>query len=278
MSARAVNALAYTVGNAIVFGPGQYKPEAVEGQKLLAHELAHVVQQTGRPQSGPLTISSVSGPLEAEADRVAEVADAEGGISLSAPGSTPRVQRQSGQAPAATPSKVWYMLRVPPPIPQLGGTCWTAALCSWLRAMKLDSPTQMAIVFKYAGTACIHPDNTLYYSTAEEVFAEWGVHFTKYAERGSVTYDVIRRLLETRGHLVLADARRGIGHTMVVYGVGIDSEGRPSRDYFSVMNPTDGRHENLRFDTLIYPVEIGTHGRRVRPAPCLSRPGEVPEE
>lgn len=46
-SARAVNALAYTVGRDIVFGAGQYAPASARGQRLLAHELAHVVQQTG---------------------------------------------------------------------------------------------------------------------------------------------------------------------------------------------------------------------------------------
>lgn len=44
-SARAVNALAYTVGNDMVFGNGQYKPATASGQRLLGHELAHVVQQ-----------------------------------------------------------------------------------------------------------------------------------------------------------------------------------------------------------------------------------------
>jgi len=44
-STRAVNALAYTVGPDIAFGDGQYAPETANGQKLLAHELAHVVQQ-----------------------------------------------------------------------------------------------------------------------------------------------------------------------------------------------------------------------------------------
>lgn len=45
-SARAVNAQAYTVGSQIVFGAGQYAPVMSEGRQLLAHELAHVVQQT----------------------------------------------------------------------------------------------------------------------------------------------------------------------------------------------------------------------------------------
>jgi hypothetical protein len=46
-SAQSVNALAYTVGNHLVFGPGQYDPAASEGRRLLAHELTHVVQQQG---------------------------------------------------------------------------------------------------------------------------------------------------------------------------------------------------------------------------------------
>jgi hypothetical protein len=44
-SARDVSANAYTVGNNIVFGAGQYAPGSGAGQRLLAHELTHVVQQ-----------------------------------------------------------------------------------------------------------------------------------------------------------------------------------------------------------------------------------------
>src|SRR5262245_43065565 len=43
--AKGVNALAYTVGRDVVFGAGQYNWETMAGKKLLAHELAHVVQQ-----------------------------------------------------------------------------------------------------------------------------------------------------------------------------------------------------------------------------------------
>ena len=45
-SARAVNALAYTVGSDIVLGAGAPAPETGAGKKLLAHELTHVVQQS----------------------------------------------------------------------------------------------------------------------------------------------------------------------------------------------------------------------------------------
>ena len=44
-SARSVNALAYTVGSNVVFGAEQYAPASSAGQRLLAHELAHVAQQ-----------------------------------------------------------------------------------------------------------------------------------------------------------------------------------------------------------------------------------------
>jgi hypothetical protein len=45
ISARAINAKAYTLGGNIVFGSGQYSPDSESGRHLLAHELAHVVQQ-----------------------------------------------------------------------------------------------------------------------------------------------------------------------------------------------------------------------------------------
>jgi hypothetical protein len=45
-SARSVNALAYTVGRDIVFGAGQYAPQTSAGQRLLAHELTHFIQQS----------------------------------------------------------------------------------------------------------------------------------------------------------------------------------------------------------------------------------------
>jgi len=44
-TARAVHAKAFTLGNNIVFNTGQYSPNNQEGNKLLAHELTHVVQQ-----------------------------------------------------------------------------------------------------------------------------------------------------------------------------------------------------------------------------------------
>ena len=49
-SARALNASAYTVGDSIVFGEGKFNQRSPDGRRLLAHELAHVAQQTSLPR------------------------------------------------------------------------------------------------------------------------------------------------------------------------------------------------------------------------------------
>lgn len=46
-SATAINARAYTVSNDIVFAKGEYAPSGAAGRHLLAHELAHTIQQRG---------------------------------------------------------------------------------------------------------------------------------------------------------------------------------------------------------------------------------------
>jgi hypothetical protein len=56
-SARSVNALAYTVGRDLVFGEGQYAPGGGIGRRLIAHELTHVVQQSGAERRPPASLS-----------------------------------------------------------------------------------------------------------------------------------------------------------------------------------------------------------------------------
>lgn len=68
-SAQAVNAQAYTVGQDLVFGPGQYAPETQEGTKLLAHELTHVVQQGGDASHDKLELGATGDAYEREAEQ-----------------------------------------------------------------------------------------------------------------------------------------------------------------------------------------------------------------
>ena len=64
-SARAVDALAYTVGRDIVFAPGAYAPASAAGRHLLAHELAHVVQQSPAAGGGAggVPVSATPAPM-----------------------------------------------------------------------------------------------------------------------------------------------------------------------------------------------------------------------
>ena len=71
-SARAVDALAYTVGRDIVFGAGQFGAGRRNSEELLAHELTHVVQQGHTAaQNLPLSVAPPDGVLENEAQRTA---------------------------------------------------------------------------------------------------------------------------------------------------------------------------------------------------------------
>jgi Domain of unknown function (DUF4157)/Lysine-specific metallo-endopeptidase len=91
-SARTVHAQAYTFGHHVVLGAGG-RPDTHRGRQLLAHELAHVLQQRDQPSGVPGTLR-VSQPAEAaerEAERVAgatepsdpgRVGTADGGVTL----------------------------------------------------------------------------------------------------------------------------------------------------------------------------------------------------
>jgi hypothetical protein len=72
-SAATMTARAYTVGSAIVFGQGSFEPGSLDGKRLLAHELAHVLQQRKGPVPGADTgigvaVSDPSDPCEQEAE------------------------------------------------------------------------------------------------------------------------------------------------------------------------------------------------------------------
>jgi hypothetical protein len=74
-SARELNAVAYTVGNDIVFGGGSYSPGTDGGRKLLAHELTHTVQQgAGPPHVARYAAPSITSGPRGIVQRVGECA------------------------------------------------------------------------------------------------------------------------------------------------------------------------------------------------------------
>ena len=108
-SARAVNALAYTVGEDVVFGRGQYRPGSRDGQQLIAHELTHTIQQVAG--TSPRESGRSERRLESEAEAVSRAA-VEGGdvrVGSSSPVSLSRQTAPStapAAGPAATPTTV----------------------------------------------------------------------------------------------------------------------------------------------------------------------------
>ncbi len=69
---RSVSARAFATGTDVYFAKGEYQPGSADGDRLIAHELAHVVQQRGAANTGPLTVSEPGDALETEADAVAD--------------------------------------------------------------------------------------------------------------------------------------------------------------------------------------------------------------
>jgi hypothetical protein len=100
-SARSVQAYAYTVGNDVVFQSGKYEPESESGQRMLAHELTHVMQQrsgpvAGTPAAGGIKISHPSDSFEQAAESNAnQVMASAHGESVGAGSTSPSVQREA---------------------------------------------------------------------------------------------------------------------------------------------------------------------------------------
>jgi thiol-disulfide isomerase/thioredoxin len=120
-SAQAVQAHAYTVGRDIVFADGRYAPASMEGRQLLAHELAHVVQQDGADASPGASIAIddrdageaqadhaadrvMSGANDAALDGPSAAAHASGGLQRQSTGELPPIDDESltRPGPAAT--------------------------------------------------------------------------------------------------------------------------------------------------------------------------------
>lgn len=96
----AINARAFTVGNHIAFNQGEYDPDSPEGQHVLAHELAHVRQQTGGavsmlPQEDMELEVDPDPALEREAEATAQQVMDDGPVVVNRMGTEMHIQRWS---------------------------------------------------------------------------------------------------------------------------------------------------------------------------------------
>ena len=111
-SARAVDAHAYTVGNEIVLGDGQ-TPGSPAGERTLAHELTHVVQQRsgpvdGTPTTGGISVSDPADRFERAAETTADAVVSTGGAGAvpgGAGGSSVQRERQEEEEPQEAPQE-----------------------------------------------------------------------------------------------------------------------------------------------------------------------------
>src|SRR5271166_903784 len=71
-SAHGIGALAYTVGDHVVFGAGQYAPTSARGQRILAHELTHVVQNSAATSLATIALGDPLDRFEREASEVTD--------------------------------------------------------------------------------------------------------------------------------------------------------------------------------------------------------------
>jgi hypothetical protein len=109
-SARSINALAYTLGSHVVFGANQFAPSTRKGRKLIAHELAHVVQQSG---------ATIAEPRISQNDRSEREADAASKIAT---------ENSPGTTPSLTPNTGGLMAQNLPTATPTGGGAWSSDL------------------------------------------------------------------------------------------------------------------------------------------------------
>jgi Domain of unknown function (DUF4157)/Lysine-specific metallo-endopeptidase len=105
-AAHAVNARAYTVGKDVVFGAAQFAPHTTKGRELLAHELAHVIQQGHGPSARRMTGDAVPSRIgKAVVQRAPEV--------KVDPGATCSLDQHRKIEPAAYKADEWLSRTIP---------------------------------------------------------------------------------------------------------------------------------------------------------------------
>jgi hypothetical protein len=107
--AATVGASAYTIGRDIVFGGGQWAPQTPRGRRLLAHELAHVVQQRAFADVVSAPVGPADTAHERDAHAAAEAVSAGAPAPVLTSTASPLLQRDGpGDLPVAKPgSPAW---------------------------------------------------------------------------------------------------------------------------------------------------------------------------
>ena len=145
-SARAVNALAYTVGGSVVFAAEQYSPNTLPGQRLIAHELTHTLQQGagGERPHAALRMTDPEDSSEKEAEDFAnEILNEELAARGASPGAEPlALARQEGAAtPVAGGAEAAAQCTPAPGFPPAGNCTAYVANSWWLPLAYVNNAT-----------------------------------------------------------------------------------------------------------------------------------------
>jgi hypothetical protein len=216
-SAKAVNALAYTVGRDVVFGYGQYAPHSTAGRRLMAHELTHVLQQEGSDSpSLSLRDETPHDLWEGEAERFAERV-----ISLP--------EEDKGAGPEVTPiTKSIQRACGPKDIQSVGGPD-----CPALEGDILGDPFLFRLGCDTLRTDTSPPEETRLRQYIARVTPGETLEVHGFAsEEGDPNFNEAlscARAVKARSILLAELARAGISATIEIYKHGATAGNRPDR-------------------------------------------------
>ncbi len=162
VAASAISADAFTIGSDVYFARDQYQPDTRAGQRLLAHEVTHVVQGGAEARGAGSWLSSPSDPAEVEAEAVADEWDqhhegaqsSDTGPSLagSAPDAPPGSVARSADAGSAVVHRDPAPPDAPAPNPPQHGSQTIATWIGWIdTSVKTTVQLGAAPLADYAG-------------------------------------------------------------------------------------------------------------------------------
>jgi len=226
-SARAVNALAYTVGRDLVFGTGQHTPGTVASKRLLAHELTHSIQQAEsiQPRLSKLEIAHPQNSTEGEAETASRLIMS-GQTLLPISRSPIQIARRINEASSPTPEN---------------GTCGPDVadwFVSRMNAAKTD-PQTLNIKQDLDG--------------ARQGGARYGYSATDVLE-GGVARKVIaaeraagnpQRTTEASGQLAAADSQNQFGRALLAAAAPIPFVGAPEQMLLGLIKRASLKWKNL---------------------------------
>jgi hypothetical protein len=293
---RALNARAFSIGQDIFFGHGEYNAGSANGRELLAHELTHVVQLglrkvAGNQASGSMSISKPSDPLELEAEKVAQAVTGRRALghirnSLQTPMSLMMIHRRQewiatpwwGSAPEFTSdSDVWFdpnaELWTGEPIrvvaisvfPTGRATSFQAALRSngVIRVVVRMGWFQDNVVFNYSGRASVVLDVPFAVSAQGEV--DWRTPSQNSDSGGDAAelvtpVQVATQRTDTGGYIVVSPIIRSEGAVTATSSVGAQEVVGGSLGGEETTSRTQSWQRSFRVDLIVPRPQVPAPG------------------